>query len=177
LVLFIFSKSNDKTDLKDNDENNELVEESQKKDSNNLDSSENRENEKDKEEQSNDSKADTDNENSKNESDEEEPNEEEPSGEETIVSENDAPHDPEHNTDYNGGSADRVAIKEEIMKVTGLGSNLIEYWVGNNGPGRVSATVASSDQSEIYEVHLQYGDGRWQVTDYKALDSVPNNFD
>lgn len=95
-------------------------------------------------------------------------------GESTTVTE-DAPHDPSHTTNYNDGSADRVAIKNQVMQATGLGNDLIEWWIGNDGPGRVTATVSNPDRSRIYRVYLQYGDGNWHVTDYERLDSVPNN--
>ena len=83
------------------------------------------------------------------------------------------PHDTSHATDYGSGSADRVEIKERVMEVTGLGDNLIESWVGNDGPGRVVATVSSRDQSEHYEVYLQYGDGSWSVESYQRLSENP----
>lgn len=93
---------------------------------------------------------------------------------ETSVNE-DAPLDTEHTVDYNSGSADRVAIKEKVMEATGLGSDLIENWIGNNGPGRVTADVYSPDKSEVYRVYLQYGDGDWHVTNYESLNSIPEN--
>lgn len=166
LVIFIFSKSRNKVDLNNNEKTDEVVQE----EVNNKDLTDE---EKSKQEDQEDIKEEeTDN----NVEEIEEDNEEENSEEEIVVDEG-APYDSNHTIDFNGGSADRLAIKQEVMKVTGLGNDLIEYWVGNNGPGRVSATVASSDKSEVYQLDLQYGDGNWHVTNYKSLDSVPDNFD
>ncbi len=165
LVLFIFSKSEAKVDLTENGTNNELVEkENEVSDADTNQSSENEA--EDNQSDESEIEDDTD-ENLEDLTDEED--------EQTIVNE-DAPYDSDHAIDFNGGSADRIAIKERIIEATGLGNDLIEYWVGNNGPGRVSATVASPDQSEIYEVKLQYGDGEWHVTNYNSLDSLPDNF-
>lgn len=93
---------------------------------------------------------------------------------EVNVNEN-APLDTGHTVDYNSGSADRIAIKEKVMEATGLGNDLIENWIGNNGPGRVTADVYSPDKSKVYRVYLQYGDGDWHVTNYESLNSVPEN--
>lgn len=163
LVLFIFSKSGTKVDLTEDDTNNELVE--QESEVSDADTNQSSENETE----------DSQSEETEIEEETEEDPEDETEEEQTIVNE-DAPYDSDHAIDFNGGSADRIAIKEKIIEATGLGNDLIEYWVGNNGPGRVSATVASPDQSEIYEVKLQYGDGDWHVTNYNSLDSLPDNF-
>lgn len=166
LVIFIFGKSGNKVDLTNNERTDELVQEE-------SDDEDLTEAEKSKEEKQKDIKEEeTDNDAEEKEED----SEEEISEEKTVVDE-DAPHDSNHTIDFNNGSADRLAIKQEIMKVTGLGNDLIEYWVGNNGPGRVSATVTNLDKSKVYELDLQYGDGDWHVTNYKSLDSVPDNFD
>lgn len=93
---------------------------------------------------------------------------------ETSVN-NDAPLDKNYQVSYADGSSDRVAIKNQVMQVTGLDNNLIEWWVGNNGPGRVETTVSNSDQSEVYRVYLQYGEGNWHVTNYEILSEVPAN--
>lgn len=86
---------------------------------------------------------------------------------ETVNS--DAPHDASHSVDYNSGSADRVAIKNQIMQATGLGSDLTEWWIGNDGPGRVKATVSDSANTTYYDVFLQYGDGNWHVTSFQRV--------
>ena len=91
-----------------------------------------------------------------------------------MVVADDLPYDTSYATDYSNGSSDRVEIKEQVMEVTGLGSDLIENWVGNDGPGRVVATVSSADQTEHYEVFLQYGDGSWSVEKYQRLSEIPS---
>lgn len=96
-------------------------------------------------------------------------------GETTTVDE-DAPHDAGYAVNYNEGSADRGAIRSQVMQATGLGNDLIEWWVGNDGPGRVVATVSNPDRSEVYRVFLQYGDGSWHVRSYERLAAVPDNF-
>ena len=163
LVLFIFSKSSDKVDLTDDNQQEQTQKEVEKSESVEDDSS-TQESEYNQTEETGNDDAETD--------DAEEDNEE---IEENPVNES-APYDADHAVDYNDGSADRIAIKNKIMRATGLGSDLIEYWVGNNGPGRVIATVASPDQSDIYEVELQYGEDEWHVTSYRPLDSIPENF-
>lgn len=85
----------------------------------------------------------------------------------------DAPLDEDYQVDYADGSADRLAIKNQVIQVTGLDNNLIEWWVGNNGPGQVKTTVSNRDQSEVYRVYLQFGDGSWHVTNYETLPEVP----
>lgn len=85
-----------------------------------------------------------------------------------------APHDPSYTIDYGEGSSDRIAIAQAISQTTGLNqSDMIEWWVGNNGPGRVEATVSNSNHSEIYRVLLQYGDGSWHVTSVEELSELP----
>lgn len=88
---------------------------------------------------------------------------------ETETVNSDAPHDASHSVDYNSGSADRVAIKNQIMQATGLGSDLTEWWIGNDGPGRVKATVSDSANTTYYDVFLQYGDGNWHVTSFQRV--------
>ena len=61
------------------------------------------------------------------------------------------------------------------MQATGLNDNLIEWWVGNNGPGQVVANVSNAEQTEHYEVYLQYGDGSWHVTSYEELAENPGS--
>lgn len=86
----------------------------------------------------------------------------------------DAPLDTSYSTDFSDGSSDRAAIAQAISQTTGLNQNdMIEWWVGNNGPGRVEATVSSSDRSQIYRVLLQYGEGSWHVTNVEELSELP----
>lgn len=177
LVIFIFAKNDNKVNLDNSQSSSEQVEEESTVDSNKKNQPEDEG--KDKESSDNVEKEEESDEESEEEKSEKDTNENSDSTEDDDgknVVNKDAPHDKDYSTDFNNGSNDRLEIKKEIMKATGLGNDLIEYWVGNNGPGRVSATVTSSDESEVYEVHLQYGDGSWHVTDYKALDSIPDDF-
>lgn len=174
LVIFIFSRSGNDVNLESENEDQSVLvnEETQKK-------SESTTENKTKTEESASDKATTEDSESENkventDEDLEESTETLQPGDSLVVNE-DAPHDTDHATDYNDGSTDRIAIKNEIMAATGLNDDLIELWVGNNGPGRVEATVSSRDQSEIYKVYLQYGDGNWHVLNYERLSSIPSN--
>lgn len=171
LVVYIFAKSGDNVKLGDQEETSSLVqgnEEDSEEDASEdqIDEIEEAEETESAEEEVDEPAEDSD------EEKEEEP--EEPESNETSVNE-DAPLDTTHAVDYNDGSADRIAIKEKVMQVTGLGNDLIEHWIGNNGPGRVTADVYSPDKSEIYRVYLQYGESDWHVTDYERLSSIPGN--
>lgn len=157
LVFYIFAKSGDKVDLGDGSETNSTAQEEVA----------------DVEEDSAENQSTSDVEEVvEEEAEGEEP--EETVEEEGLVNE-DAPLDTSHTVDYSNGSADRIAIKNKVMQVTGLENDLIEQWVGNDGPGRVSAVVYSPDKSEIYRVYLQYGDGEWHATNYESLSSIPSN--
>jgi len=179
LVIFIFSRSGNDVNLEgDNEDQSALVNEENQENSEPA-----TENETENEEPPSEEEATTEDPESENEEEttEEEPEESEEEstdelqpGDSSVVNE-DAPHDTDHATNYNDGSTDRVAIKNEIIATTGLNDDLIEWWVGNDGPGRVEATVSSRDQSEIYQVYLQYGDGNWHVLNYERLSSIPNN--
>lgn len=158
LVLYIFTKGGNQVDLGDEEATSSLVQ--QNKQDQDGESTESEEMEK-----NNQADEDSEIEQETNEEDDED---------ETVVSE-DAPLDTDHAVDYTNGSADRIAIKNKVMQVTGLGNDLIENWVGNNGPGRVVADVHDPEQTEIYRVYLQYGDGDWHVTSYERLNSISNN--
>ncbi|WP_227994808.1 YrrS family protein [Oceanobacillus sp. CFH 90083] len=84
-----------------------------------------------------------------------------------IGTEQDGPH----NTDFSDGSQDRIEIKRATSMVTGLSEDdMIEHWVGNNGPDRVIATVSDSSNSEVYRVFLDWVDGEgWQPTQVEEL--------
>lgn len=161
LVIYIFANSGDKVNLVDEEETSSVVQED------NTDVEEGSSEEPTEETTEEATDADI-----KEEEPEEEP--EETIESETSVNE-DAPLDTGHAVDYNSGSADRLAIKEKVMQATGLGNDLVENWIGNNGPGRVTADVYSPDKSQVYRVYLQYGDGDWHVTSYESLSSVPDN--
>ena len=94
----------------------------------------------------------------------------------TSVNEN-APLDESYVPNYNSGSADRVAISNAVTSVTSLdGSDMITWWVGNDGPGRVFTIVSNSAQSDVYRVNLQYGEGQWHVTGVQELSDVPSEY-
>lgn len=162
LVIYIFVSSGDKVNLGDEEEANSLVQdiETTTESDSTTEETESTDQVEESEEVS---------ENATEETDEEL---EDTAEEDVSVNEN-APLDTGHAVDYNSGSADRVAIKEKVMQATGLGDDLIENWIGNNGPGRVTADVYSPDKSEVYRVYLQYGDGDWHVTSYESLNSIP----
>jgi len=107
--------------------------------------------------------------------DEDDTTDEDTSEDDSTAVNEDAPLNESYAVDYSEGSADRIAIREQVMQTTGLGNDLIEWWVGNNGPGRVVATVSNGEQTEHYEVYLQYGDGSWHVTSYEQLAENPGN--
>ena len=43
---------------------------------------------------------------------------------------------------------------------------MIENWIGNDGPGRVEATVTEASTGQQYVVYLQYGEVEWHVESY-----------
>lgn len=84
-------------------------------------------------------------------------------GDQSLINEN-PPHDPGYAVDYSDGSGDRVEIRNKVSAVTGIPENdLIENWIGNDGPGRVEATVTQYSTGNQYVVYLQYGEGQWHV--------------
>lgn len=177
LVIFIFSRGGNDVNLEgDNEDQSALVNEESQETSDPATENETEEPAPEEEETTEGPESDNEEETTEEqpEETEEESTDELQPGDSSVVNE-DAPHDPDHATDYNDGSADRVAIKNEIIAATGLNDDLIEWWVGNDGPGRVEATVSSRDQSEIYQVYLQYGDGNWHVLNYERINSIPNN--
>lgn len=179
LIIFIFSRGGDDVNLGDNniedpvenvqpDEPTEDPSETENPDTNETDPVD--EEAADTEDSATEPDADTN----------EETQEEEPAADENANTEDldegetetvnsDAPHDASHSVDYNSGSADRVAIRSQIMQATGLGSDLIEWWIGNDGPGRVKATVSDNANTTYYDVYLQYGDGNWHVTSFQRV--------
>lgn len=181
LIVFIFNRSGNDVNLSDEEDQSALVQDETVDDTATEDAADSETTEETEEAAEEDTTEETEEsaeeteEDTEEEADVEEPEEEDPTeGESTIVNE-DAPHDPDYAIDFDGGSADRTAIKNQVMQATGLSSDLIEWWVGNDGPGRVRATVSNSAQTEHYEVYLQYGDGSWQVTSYERLSSNPGN--
>lgn len=99
-----------------------------------------------------------------NEEDTEEEAEEETTEGDTSIINEDPPHDPSHAVDYSDGSSDRLEIRENVLQVTGIeAGNLTENWIGNDGPGRVEATVTDRSTGQQYVVYLSYGEGQWHV--------------
>lgn len=184
LVIYIFAKSGDNVDLSDEEDTTSIVQEEEldvkEKPSADLTKDENAEEETEQEDTDDteqEQEAEPEENKKENEQEDEEDTEdvEEEATEDEDNMNEDAPLDTNHDVNYNNGSADRIAIKKKVMQATGLGNDLIESWVGNNGPGRVTADVYSSDKSDIYRVYLQYGDGEWHVTSYDNLSSIPSN--
>lgn len=97
-------------------------------------------------------------------SEEEDTEDEESSdGDSSVINEN-PPHDPSYAVDYADGSADRIEIRENVLAATGIeAGNLTENWIGNDGPGRVEATVTDRETGQQYVVYLSYGEGQWHV--------------
>lgn len=117
----------------------------------------------------------TDTEDSETDQDEEDTEEDDQESEEEYDVVDDAPHDSDYVPDYSDGSSDRNAIAQAASSVTGISQgDMTTWWVGNDGPGRVQTTISDSDQSDVYTVYLQYGDGQWHVTNVQELSSVPS---
>jgi len=177
LVIFIFTRNGDKVKLEDKETDESALVENNETENDNTAEKKDEETSTEEgidESESKDNDENSSAENKKENSEEDQDTEELQPGESTVVNE-DAPHDANHAVDYNDGSTDRVAIKNEIMAATGLNDDLIEWWVGNDGAGRVEATVSNRDETEIYKVHLQYGDGNWHVLDYERINAIPND--
>lgn len=116
---------------------------------------------------------DTDTEEAENGDDDGE--EEEETDDEEMEVADDVPLDESYVPDYSEGSTDRNAIAQAASSVTGISQgDMITWWVGNNGPGRVETTISDSSQNEVYTVQLQYGDGEWHVTNVEEESGVPN---
>lgn len=171
LVLFIFTRSGNDIKLEDTQDQTANIQEENKVETPSEDQNTATDVQETEEEDSNETEEVDETETTEDDEDSQESENLEVGESETVT--NDLPHDTSHATDYSNGSADRIEIKERVMEVTGLGNDLIENWVGNDGPGRVVATVSSRDQTEHYEVYLQYGDGRWNVESYQRLSENP----
>ena len=175
LIIFIFSRGGDDVNLNDNNTENPVEDvqpdepaETEDPDTNETDPVD--EEPADTEDPATDPDAEPNEETQEEEPDaDENANTEDLDEGETETVNSDAPHDASHSVDYNSGSADRVAIKNQIMQATGLGSDLTEWWIGNDGPGRVKATVSDSANTTYYDVFLQYGDGNWHVTSFQRV--------
>lgn len=182
LVIFIFSQSGDDMNLAGEEDQSALVEDSesdsaentadeeanQEEQATSTDETNDENQEQDTEEPADETEDTADTEDTEETTDSEE-DQEDTETDQTAGVNADAPLDESYAVDYSEGSADRVEIKQRVMEVTGLEDDLIEHWIGNNGPGRVVATVSDREQTERYEVYLQYGDGSWHVTNYQQL--------
>lgn len=79
-----------------------------------------------------------------------------------------------HVTDYNDGSADRIEIKRAASQATGVPEDdIVEYWVGNAGEQRVTATIMQVSTGKYFKTYLTWNDGKgWQVTRYDEIRTV-----
>ena len=165
LIIFIFNRSGDNVNLNDGDnqtdgsEQVEPTEPDNNSDSDGTDNSDEVEVPDDNEPETPDNTEDN---SGSNNADSEQIGE-------TVIVNNEAPHDSDHAVEYAAGSSDRIAIKNRVIEVTGLDNDLIEWWIGNDGPGRVKATVSNSESTIYYDVYLQYGEGNWHVTRYQRI--------
>ena len=165
LIIFIFNRSGDNVNLNDGDnqtdgsEQVEPIEPDNNSDSDGTDNSDEVEVPDDNEPETPDNTEDN---SGSNNADSEQIGE-------TVIVNNEAPHDSDHAVEYEAGSSDRIAIKNRVIEVTGLDNDLIEWWIGNDGPGRVKATVSNRESTIYYDVYLQYGEGNWHVTRYQRI--------
>ncbi len=83
--------------------------------------------------------------------------------------EKNAPLDETHEVSYEEGSSDMNEVLKLSKQVTGLGEDMYPVWIGNNGPGKVQATVSSQDNSKQFVVDLQFGEGTWHVTNVEQV--------
>lgn len=64
---------------------------------------------------------------------------------------------------FSEASQNRQEIEQAVKMATQLSDDMIVWWLANGGPGKVEATVASRDESEIYRVYIQWQDNQgWQ---------------
>lgn len=79
-----------------------------------------------------------------------------------------------HVTDYNDGSADRIEIKRAVSQATGVSEDdMVEYWIGNDGEQRVTATIIQLSSGKYFKTYLTWNDGKgWQVTRYDEIREV-----
>lgn len=77
-----------------------------------------------------------------------------------------------HTTVYEGGSQDRIEMKEAASIATGIpAGNLIEWWVENGGDEqKVIATVSDREETETFRVFLSWIDDEgWKATKIETL--------
>jgi len=78
----------------------------------------------------------------------------------------------EHSTtDFSKGSADRTELKRAASEATGIGEdNMIEWWVGNNGPNKVISTVSDKEETKTFRVYSEWVDGQgWKPVKVEEL--------
>lgn len=175
LVIFLFTRDDDSINLDSEEETSLVGDTSDTTEENNDDLNDNTtENEEPSSEDESEETNATNDADEENEDEEETDEETETDAEvgETVVVNEDAPHDPSYEVDYNEGSADLATIVDEAREATGL-ETFTQWFVAYDGPAQVVATVANTSQSEYYEVYLQYGDGNWHVTSYERLANNP----
>ncbi|WP_087971754.1 YrrS family protein [Oceanobacillus rekensis] len=76
-----------------------------------------------------------------------------------------------HTMNFNDGSQDRIEIKSAASMVTGIPeSEMVEWWVGNNGDQKAIATVSHKAETEVYRVFLSWIENEgWQPTKVEIL--------
>lgn len=76
-----------------------------------------------------------------------------------------------HVTNYNDGSADRIEIKRATAQATGVSEDdMVEYWIGNDGEQRVTATIMQLSSGKYFKTYLTWNDGKgWQVTRFDEV--------
>lgn len=149
LIVYIFwQKSPKDNNVDDNSSNGETIVQEEKNQNVSNDSEEN-------------------NDDNQSSSKENENNKENNQNNEVI--ETNAPLDKSHETSYEEGSSDMTAIIDLSKKATGLGEDMYPVWIGNNGPGKVQATVSNKDNSKQFVIDLQYGEGAWHVTNVEEI--------
>lgn len=80
-------------------------------------------------------------------------------------------------TNFSEGSEDRIEIKKASAKATGLNeADMIEWWVGNDGPNRVLTTVSDKEQNSIYRVYMEWVQEKgWKPTKIEKLKENDKN--
>lgn len=76
-----------------------------------------------------------------------------------------------HTMNFDNGSQDRIEIKRAASMVTKIPeSEMVEWWVGNNGDQKAIATVSHKAETEVYRVFLSWIDNEgWQPTKVELL--------
>lgn len=85
--------------------------------------------------------------------------------------------EPHTTTNFSDGSADRKELKQAAAKATGVPeTDMIEWWVGNNGPNKVVSTISDKKQEVIYRVYSEWVEGKgWKPTKIEELKENDRN--